>query len=164
MQSSSNELIGKLEAFGRYMLRRRYGQHTINTYLSILRVFFNYISVENLSQVTTQHAIDFNMNMEWNPNMAIGMDQADLNGDGRVATEMIQSNADTNTYIRTFTANLSPVVDNGNAADVFNAPNGGVVFQRIGNGIQITMVLRKQEAPNEGTVVSRITEFVIPRN
>ena len=111
-----------------------------------------------------QHAIDFNMNVEWNPNMAIGMDQADLNVDGRVATEMIQSNADTNTYIRTFTANLSPVVDNGNAADVFNAPNGGVVFQRIGNGVQITIVLRKQEAPNEGAVVSRITEFVIPRN
>jgi hypothetical protein len=109
------------------------------------------------------YAIDQNMNMEWNPIIAVGMDIPDINGNGYSNRELVVSDANQN-YRRTLSLNLSPRIDDGNAANVFNAPNGGITFQRVGNGILVTMVLRRQEAPNEAAVVSQISEFVIPRN
>ncbi len=95
------------------------------------------------------------------PMMGYGVDDADLNGDGKSVTQLVEYDLNGN-IVRVLANNLSPVVNApGTPAD---APNGGIEFLQIGNGVQVTLIFSRRIAVNQLPLTFRVVEFVSPRN
>ncbi|MCH7909724.1 MAG: prepilin-type N-terminal cleavage/methylation domain-containing protein [Candidatus Hydrogenedentes bacterium] len=95
------------------------------------------------------------------PMMGYGVDGADLNGDGKTVTQLVEYDVNGNP-IRVLANNLSPVVNApGTPAD---APNGGIEFLQIGNGVQVTLIFSRQTGVNQLPLTFRMVEFITPRN
>lgn len=93
--------------------------------------------------------------------MGYGVDDADLNGDGKSTTQLVEYDVNGN-IIRVLANNLSPVVNApGTPAD---APNGGIEFLQIGTGVQVTLIFSRQIGLNQLPITFRLVEFVTPRN
>ena len=76
-------------------------------------------------------------------------------------TQLVEYDVNGN-LIRVLANNLSPVVNApGTPAD---APNGGIEFLQIGNGVQVTLIFSRQTGVNQLPLTFRMVEFITPRN
>lgn len=112
--------------------------------------------------------IDAN-NVALNQDLTLGLSQQflytvdtnDANGDGQTVTQLVRLNQD-GTVGQVLANHVAPVMAR---PDVYNAPQGGLIFQNVGGGnVQVTLIMRHQPDPAGPAVVSRLDEIVSPRN
>src|SRR5690606_12547026 len=88
------------------------------------------------------NALDAAMNLELRPARIFTIDTNDANGDGRTVTQLVELNAD-GSFRRVLCNNVSPAVAPQGGAGFYDAPLGGLTFQQVGGGIQITLIQRR---------------------
>lgn len=108
-------------------------------------------------------AVSQDMSLGLTPQRIFALDTNDANGDGRTITQLVELQAD-GTFIRVLSNNISPVVATADAGPYYGAPAGGLVFQDVGTGIQVTLILRKRADGVGPTMVTRLDQIVSPRN
>ncbi len=107
------------------------------------------------------NALDAAMDLELSQPFWITRDTNDANNDGQTLTQLVR--LDQNGAVVEVIANhISPAVVTG---DMYDATNGGMLFQDIGGGaIQVTLILRHRADPTLPMMVVRLDEVVSPRN
>lgn len=107
------------------------------------------------------NALDEDMNVETDGPFRIVADTNDRNGDGLTTTQLVRLDA-ANAVVEVLANHLSPAIV---TADVYSAPQGGVLFQDIGGGrLQVTLILRHRADVQLPMMVVRLDEVVSPRN
>ncbi len=107
------------------------------------------------------NALDEDLEVETDGPFRIMADANDLNGDGLTTAQLVRVDA-ANTVVEVLANHLSPAIV---TADVYSAPQGGVLFQDIGGGrIQVTLILRHRADVQLPMMVVRLDEVVTPRN
>lgn len=107
------------------------------------------------------NALDAGMNLEVSELFWITRDLADANNDGLTDTQLVRIN-EAGQVVEVIANHISPAVDTG---DMYSAPNGGALFQDIGDGnIQVTLIFRHRADVTLPMMVVRLDEVVSPRN
>ena len=91
------------------------------------------------------------------------MDFNDSNGDGRTTQQLVEV-LDDGTFVRMLCDNMSPAISPQGGAGYYDAPLGGIMFQQVGDGIQVTLIMRRLSVVSGPTVVGRLDQLVIPKN
>jgi len=107
------------------------------------------------------NALDIDLDLETDGPFRIVADTNDANGDGLTTTQLVRLDA-AGTVVEVIANHLSPAVV---TADLYSAPQGGILFQDIGGGsIQVTLILRHVADVELPMMVVRLDEVVTPRN
>lgn len=107
------------------------------------------------------NALDIDLDLETDGPFRIVTDTNDANGDGLTTTQLVRLDA-AGTVVEVVANHLSPAVV---TADIYSAPQGGILFQDIGGGsIQVTLILRHRADVELPMMVVRLDEVVTPRN
>lgn len=132
----------------------------------------NFVALGNapVTNLRFRRAADMDGNgVALNQDMSLGVTQPfmltrdlnDANGDGLTNTQLVRMDQNGN-VVEVLCNHISPPVA---TADIYNAPNGGLIFQSIGPGtIQVTLIMRHRPDPSSPMMVVRLDEVVSPRN
>lgn len=115
-------------------------------------------------------AVDVNVDVELSPVRTVRRDLADLNNDGRTATQLII--VEGGNLLRVIAdglaldedANGNGVLDAGEDRNGNNRLERGLWFAQDGPGIQITIQTERSAGVRKTLVVSELVETVVPRN
>lgn len=107
--------------------------------------------------------------LELGPVRTIQRDIADANGDGRTNTQVIL-----NTGVQVVVlandvpvsedANNNAVLDGGEDGNFNLRLDRGLVFERVGTGVRVTVQSMRQGGPETQPMISTMSEIVTPRN
>ena len=115
-------------------------------------------------------AVDANNDIELGPVITVGVDNADLNGDGETTSQLIWSDGN---QVNVLVNGLMQATEDGNGNNVLDAgedANGngildqGILFAAVGAGLQITIQTQRPADASGTNVTSLFTEIVVPRN
>ena len=115
-------------------------------------------------------AVDANNDLELGPVVTIGVDAADLNGDGQTTDQLVWSDGNTVNVLAnglmttTEDANGNNALDAGEDANLNGVLDQGLLIQPIGSGLLITIQTQRPADAAGTNVTSVFTEFVVPRN
>lgn len=116
------------------------------------------------------YAVNANNDIELGPVIFVGIDNADLNGDGETTSQLIWTDGN---RVNVLVNGLMDTTEDGNANNVLDAGedvngNGildqGVLITAVGTGLQISIQTQRPADASGTNVTSLFTEIVVPRN
>jgi len=115
-------------------------------------------------------AVDGGGFLELSVPRAILRDVDDLNGDGRTVTQLILDLGNNNFAVLANDlapnedANGNGVLDAGEDQNFNNRLERGILFERVGGGVRVTVESQRRPGPQTQPVVSGLTMTIQPRN
>jgi len=114
-------------------------------------------------------AVDSGGNLELSPVRTLGRDVDDVNEDGVADTQLVRVIGEggrpvTNGLLIDEDRNNSGTLDAAEDLNRNNVLDRGLWFERVGQGIRVTLQTQRRAGPSGLLMTSTLTEIVVPRN
>jgi len=106
----ANETVKKLNDFSKYMKLKRYSDHTINSYMGSMYLFFNFHYKKNLQNISNSDVFDFNYNYILKKGYSVSFQNQFINAIKLFCSNIEKACIDIEQIERPFSPNTLPVI------------------------------------------------------